>query len=173
MNKLISKKLTSITAGLGLLLALTLVSCSTVSTEKANDQLPATGSQINPPGQNPPSGSPVATGPVTLSSGAFVTVNHPTSGTAKLIKLENGNHIIRLEGFRTDNGPDVRVWVSETASVTDAAQRSATYTDSGALRSTNGDLNYDIPSKVDIGKIKSVVIWCKLAGIAFGGAVLQ
>jgi hypothetical protein len=172
MRTWVMNKLTSLTTGLGLILALTLVSC-TVSTQTANDQLPATGNQTNQPGQNPPANNPPATGPVTLSSGMFVTVNDPTSGTAKLIKLENGNHIARLEGFKTANGPDVHVWVSESATVTDAAQRSAVYTDLGSLRSTNGDLNYDIPGTVDISKIKSVIIWCKLVGVVFGGATLK
>ena len=167
MNKLISNKLTSITAGLGLILALTLVSCGTVNTQTANEQLPITD---NPPAQNPP-----VTGPTTLSSGtlAEITSGHPTSGMAKLIRLENGSHVVTLEGFKTINGPDVRVWVSETATLTNSALNSSAYTDLGALRSTNGNLKYDVPSSVDVSKIKSVIIWCKLASIAFGGAALK
>jgi hypothetical protein len=152
-------------------LVLTLASCTT-STEKATDQLPPTDTQTNPPsdssGNNPP-----ATGPITLSSGMFSSVHHTTTGTAKLIKLENGNRIVRLEGFQTDAGPDVRVWVSETATLSDAAQKLSVYTDLGALRSTNGDLNYELPNTVDAGKIKSVVIWCRLASVIFGGAILK
>jgi hypothetical protein len=161
---------TSISA-LALVLGLTLASCST-STETINDLLPVPDTQSNPPANNAPN-NPPATGIITLSSGTFVSVNHPTTGTAKLIKLENGSHIVRLENFKTDPGPDVRVWVSETEIVTDAAQKSAVYTDVGASRSTNGNFNYEIPSSVDVSKIKSVIIWCRLASIAFGGAALK
>jgi Electron transfer DM13 len=156
---------------LALVLGLTLASCST-STETINDLLPVPDTQSNPPANNPPS-NPPATGVITLSSGTFVSVNHPTTGTAKLIKLENGSHIVRLENFKTDPGPDVRVWVSETATITDAAQKSAVYTDVGASRSTNGNFNYEIPSSVDVSKIKSVIIWCRAFSVAFGGAALQ
>jgi Electron transfer DM13 len=164
-------------ASLGLILSLTLASCGTVNTQTANETLPITDNQpiTNPPGQNPPGQNPPVTGPITLSSGALAEISpgHPTSGTAKLIRLENGNHVLTLEGFQTINGPDVRVWVSETATLTNSALNSSAYTDLGALRSTNGNLKYEIPSSVEVSKIKSIIIWCKLAGIAFGGAVLK
>jgi hypothetical protein len=160
-------------ASLGLALSLTLASCGTVNTQTANDQLPNTDNPpiTNPPGQN----NPPVTGPITLSSGTLAEISpgHPTSGMAKLIKLENGNHVLTLEGFQTINGPDVRVWASETATLTNSALNSSAYTDLGALRSTNGNLKYEIPSSVNVSKIKSIIIWCRLAGIAFGGAVLK
>jgi Electron transfer DM13 len=157
---------------LGLILTL-MASCGTVNTQTANEQLPVTDNMpiTNPPGQN----NPPVTGPSTLSSGTLAEISpgHPTSGTVKLIRLENGSHVLTLEGFQTINGPDVRVWVSETATLSNAALNSSAYTDLGALRSTNGNLKYEIPSSVDVSKIKSVIIWCRLASIAFGGAVLK
>jgi hypothetical protein len=161
--------------GAVLTLVLTLASCS-VSTQPIDEALPTTGTQNNPPGQNPPANNPPVNNPpvnVTLSSGTFVRVNHATSGTGSLIKLSDGSHIVRLEGFETDQGPDVRVWVSESATLTDAAQRQATYTDLAALKSLKGNQNYAIPKEVDVSKIKSIVIWCRLASVAFGGAVLK
>ena len=161
-----------LSTGFVLALSLTLASCSTVNTETANEQLPVT---ENPPIQNPPIQNPPVTGPITLSSGTLAEISpgHPTSGTTKLIRLENGNHVVTLEGFQTINGPDVRVWVSETATLTNTALNSSVYTDLGALRSTNGNLKYEIPSSVNVSKIKSVIIWCRLASIAFGGAALK
>jgi Electron transfer DM13 len=157
----------------GLILALTLTSCGTVNTQTANEQLPITDNApiTNPPGQN---NSP-ATGPSTLSNGTLAEISpgHPTSGTTKLIRLENGSHVVTLEGFQTVSGPDVRVWVSETATLSNAALNSSAYTDLGALRSTNGNLKYELPKEVDVSKIKSVIIWCKFASIAFGGAALK
>jgi hypothetical protein len=152
-----------------LALVLALASCSTVSTEKVDDQIPAT----NPPVTNPPVTNPPASGPVTLSSGSFVSVHHTTTGTAKLIKLADGSFIARLEGFQTDNGPDVHVWVSQSGTISDDALRASPYTDLAKLKSTNGNQNYVIPSSVDVSQIKSIIIWCKAANIAFGGATLQ
>jgi hypothetical protein len=169
MNKLISKKLTSITAGLGLLLALTLVSCSTVSIEKVDDQIPTTN---NPPVNNPPVSETVI-----LSSGSLfeITAGHPTSGTAKLIKLTDGTFIVRLENLQTVGGPDVHVWASEGTNLTNSATVGAnTYVDLGKIKSTNGNQNYDLKLSADkIGKIKSVIIWCQSFSVAFGGAALQ
>lgn len=164
-------------ASFGLILSLTLASCGTVNTQTANEQLPITDNQpnTNPPGQNPPGQNLPVTGPTTVSSGTLTEISpgHPTSGQVKLIRLEAGNHVVTLEGFQTINGPDVRVWVSETATLTNSALNSSAYTDLGALRSTNGNLKYEIPSSVDVSKVKSIIIWCKLASIAFGGAVLK
>jgi Electron transfer DM13 len=156
---------------LGLILSLALASCT--NTQTINDQLPTAGTQNNPPLNNPPGNNPPATDPVTVSSGTFVSVHHTTTGMAKLIKLTDGRFIARLEGFKTDSGPDVRVWVSETSTITDDALQANPYTDLEGLKSTNGNQNYAIPSSVDVGKIKSIVIWCRAAKVAFGGAVLK
>jgi hypothetical protein len=158
-------------ASLALVLSLTLVSCT--STQTVNDQPPDAGTQNNPPANDPSGNNPPATDPVTRSSGVFVAVHHPTTGTAKLIKLTDGSHVARLEGFKTDSGPDVRVWVSETDTISDDALKANPYTDLGALKSTNGNQNYTIPSTVDVSKIKSIVIWCRAAAVAFGGAILK
>jgi Electron transfer DM13 len=155
-----------------LVLALTLAACSTVSTETINDQVPATGNTGNPPVNNPP-----ASEPVTLSSGSLfeITSGHPTSGTAKLIKLVDGTFIVRLENLQTVGGPDVHVWVSEGTNLANSGTVGASaYTDLGKIKSTNGNQNYDLKlSAEQVGKIKSVVIWCQSFSVAFGGATLK
>jgi Electron transfer DM13 len=173
-------RLRSVTTGLGLLLALTLVSCSTVSTETINDQLP-TGTQNNPPATTPPGTTPITTPPmteaITLSSGTLAQIapGHPTSGTAKLIKLTDGSYVIRLENLSTVGGPDVRIWASEGSDLSNSGTVGASaYTDLGKIKSTNGNQNYDLKlSAEQVGKIKSVVIWCQSFSVAFGGAVLK
>jgi Electron transfer DM13 len=151
---------------------LALASCSTVSTDRINDQVPATSDTVNPPVNNPP-----VSEPVTLSSGnlAEITAGHPTSGTAKLIKLVDGTYIIRLENLQTVGGPDVRIWASEGTNLVNSGTVGANaYTDLGKIKSTNGNQNYDLKlSTEQIGKIKSVIIWCQSFSVAFGGAVLK
>jgi Electron transfer DM13 len=166
-----------LTTGLGVVLALTLASCSTVSTETVNDQAPATGNTRNPPVNNPPVNNPPASEPVILSSGSLseITSGHPTSGTAKLIKLVDGTFIVRLENLQTVGGPDVRIWASEGTNLANSGTVGASaYTDLGRIKSTNGNQNYDLKlSAEQIGKIKSVVIWCQSFSVAFGGATLK
>jgi hypothetical protein len=143
-----------------LMLSLILSSCGTAS---PNPVLPGN------------SGNPPAGAPITLSSGtlAEITPVHPTSGTAKLIKTADGKTIARLEGFKTVSGPDLRVWISETSTLTSSALLSSVYTDLGVLSKLSGDVDYTLPTSVDASKIKSIVIWCEDANIAFGGAVLN
>jgi Electron transfer DM13 len=154
------------------ILALALASCSTVSTETINDQVPATGNTGNPPVNNPP-----ASQPVTLSSGNLfeITSGHPTSGTAKLIKLVDGTFIVRLENLQTVGGPDVRIWASEGTNLANSGTVGASaYTDLGRIKSTNGNQNYDLKlSAEQVSKIKSVIIWCQSFSVAFGGAALK
>ena len=169
-------KLQMMTAGLGVVLALTLASCNSVSTQTVNDQLP-TGTQSNPPGTTPPGTTPPATEATTLSSGALAQIapGHPTSGTAKLIKLADGSYVVRLENLSTVGGPDVHVWASEGTDLSGSGAVGASrYTDLGAIKSTNGNQNYVLAlAAADVAKIKSVIIWCKTFSVAFGGASLN
>jgi hypothetical protein len=160
--------------GLVVVLAILLASCSTVSTQTVNDQLPETGT---PPGTTPPDTSPPVTEAITLSSGplAQITAGHPTSGTAKLIKLADGRYVARLENLSTVGGPDVHVWVSEGTDLSNSGVvGSSNYTDLGAIKSTNGNQNYVVNlGAADLAKIKSIIIWCKSFSVAFGGAILK
>ena len=50
-------------------------------------------------------------------SGNFTGVNdgiHNTEGVAKVIALDDGTSVIRLESFRATNGPDLHVYLSQT-----------------------------------------------------------
>jgi hypothetical protein len=63
--------------------------------------------QATPPGTGAaPSGAatPVATG-------NFTGIVHKTSGKAIMFRTADGGHVLRLEDFKTSNGPDVRVYL--------------------------------------------------------------
>jgi len=47
-----------------------------------------------------------------LASGTFSSNAHPTSGTVKVIQNTAGKRFLVIENFRTDNGPDLDVWLS-------------------------------------------------------------
>src|SRR5215218_1417900 len=44
-------------------------------------------------------GSPAAAEPVELASGTFISREHETTGTARILRLPDGQQILRLEGF--------------------------------------------------------------------------
>ncbi|MCP3802806.1 DM13 domain-containing protein [Allokutzneria sp. A3M-2-11 16] len=111
---------------------------------------------------------------VELASGAFVTQEHKTTGTAKVLTLADGNRVLRLEGLATSDGPDLHVWLTDAT----AGGSWGKYDDGrsvklGALKATHGNQNYAIPAKAELGGLRSVVIWCDRFNVAFGSAPLS
>lgn len=103
--------------------------------------------------------------PTLLASGRFRSGAHETAGRASLIDLQDGQRVLTLTGFRTDPGPDLRVYlVPGDGSSTDGA------VDLGRLRGNKGDQQYDVPSGAPAG---GVVVWCRAFSVAFGHASLS
>jgi hypothetical protein len=112
-------------------------------------------------------------GPTELARGTFVSQEHETSGTAKVIELADGSRTLRLEGFSTTNGPDLHVWLSEkTAGGNWFKYGGGRKAQLGELKANRGSHNYAIPSDVELDGLRSVVIWCKRFHVAFGSAPL-
>jgi hypothetical protein len=107
-----------------------------------------------------------------LLSGQFRSLAHETVGTAAVHDL-GGRRILRLTGFSTSNGPDVRVFL---VAANDAADNEtvtkAGYVELGKLKGTQGDQNYDIPAGLDLEKYRAVTIWCHRFNVNFGTAPL-
>ena len=110
---------------------------------------------------------PTAYADNTQLSGTFVDGDwiHRTQGTAKVITLEDGSSTLRLEDFKTTNGPDLYVYLA-----TD--DRATEFIDLGRLKANNGNQNYEIPDNVDLSKYDKVLIWCKAFSVLFGNAQL-
>jgi hypothetical protein len=101
-------------------------------------------------------------------SGAFVGVGdgiHDAQGHALVVPLEDGQKILRLEDFRSTNGPDLYVYLASDSSASD-------YVSLGRLKANNGNQNYDIPEGTDLTKYDTVLIWCKQFSVLFGSAEL-
>ena len=47
--------------------------------------------------------------PVELARGTFISREHETTGTARILRLADGQQILRLEGFETSNGRRVPI----------------------------------------------------------------
>ncbi|MGH3738118.1 MAG: DM13 domain-containing protein [Micromonosporaceae bacterium] len=123
------------------------------------------------------SGEPAgARGPVLVAQGEFVTHEHDTSGTVKLIRNPDGKHQLAIEKLDTSNGPDLRVWLTdqEVKSGQDGwfVFDDGEYVELGALKGNKGSQVYEIPADVDVSKYRSVTIWCKRFSVSFGAAEL-
>jgi hypothetical protein len=104
-----------------------------------------------------------------LLVGNFMGVNdgiHNVEGKAKILTLTDGSQIIRLEDFRSTNGPDVHLYLSTDKQASD-------FIDLGRLKANNGNQNYQIPSDTDFNKYKYVLIWCQPFSVLFGSAQLN
>ena len=101
-------------------------------------------------------------------SGNFTGVNdgiHNTEGVAKVIALDDGTSVIRLENFRATNGPDLHVYLATDRSASDIVNL-------GRLKGNIGNQNYPIPAGTDLAKYNTVLIWCKAFSVLFGSAQL-
>ena len=111
-------------------------------------------------------------GPVELASGSFVSREHETVGTARVLQLPNGQVIVRFEGFETSNGPVLVVWLSRNAATGDDGAFDDDHVDLGPLKGNVGDQNYVVPAGVDAPAYTSVVVWCDRFDVSFGAADL-
>ena len=107
----------------------------------------------------------------TLSSGEFASYAHETTGTAKIVKLNDKNYI-QLSNFKTSNGPDVHLYLVNGMDSSQDAVKKNGFIDLGTLKGNIGDQNYELPANTDLGKYKAVSIWCARFAVAFGGASL-
>ncbi|MBL8776011.1 MAG: DM13 domain-containing protein [Acidimicrobiales bacterium] len=126
--------------------------------------------------ETPPDSTPstTAAAPVVerVVEGSFVDRSHPTGGQAVVLSDGTAQRFLRLEGFATDNGPDLNVYLS--AAPPDAPEDAFDddFVDLGDLQGNVGDQNYEVPADVDLDRYPTVVVWCVRFGVAFGAAGL-
>ncbi len=102
-----------------------------------------------------------------LREGMFIDADdfHKTSGTANIVLIEDKTYL-RLENFKTTNGPDLKVYLSNDLGA-------ESYVSLGDLKGNVGDQNYEISQEIDISQYKYVLIWCEAFGVLFGSAELK
>ena len=89
--------------------------------------------------------------------GKFIGVNdgiHNAEGVAKVIALDDGTSILRLENFKATNGPDLYVYLARDKSASDIVNL-------GRLKGNIGNQNYPIPAGTDLTRYNTALIWCK------------
>ncbi|WP_120519578.1 DM13 domain-containing protein [Arthrobacter celericrescens] len=149
-----------------------------------DEALPGVGQTATPTGTlavepvpaDPGTGAPtlVPAPAVVIAKGAFLSQEHPTSGTASLVKLPDGGLVLRLENLASSDGPDVKVWLSNQEAGGDWFKyRSGKWLDLGPVKATHGNQNYPVPAGADISGLTTVVLWCDRFSVAFGSAALE
>lgn len=106
------------------------------------------------------------------AAGEFSSRDHPTSGRAAVLTDGTAQRFLRLEGFATDNGPDLNVYLTTTRAAGEEGTFDDDFIDLGDLQGNVGDQNYLIPESVDLDRYATVVIWCVRFDSAFGAADL-
>ncbi|WP_306357752.1 MULTISPECIES: DM13 domain-containing protein [unclassified Nocardia] len=115
--------------------------------------------------------------PRTLYTGEFISHEHATSGTLRVLDLGNGQRVLRLEDLDTSDGPALFVWLSD-APVLPGRDGWGVFDDGafvslGNLKGNKGSQNYEIPADVDLSTLRSVSIWCDRFNVSFGAAELR
>ena len=108
---------------------------------------------------------------VLLSKGNFRSLGHETSGVAQAIEVRGGRRVLTLTDFETDNGPDLRVYLSAAGAGQDSAGQD--FHDLGKLKGNVGDQQYEIPRGVDLDRFSTVLVWCRAFSVGFGAAPLR
>jgi len=106
------------------------------------------------------------------ASGSFIDRSHPTEGSARVLGDGSGQRFLRFEDFRTDNGPDLNVYLSAAPTDAPAGQFDDDFVDLGDLKGNVGAQNYEIPVGLDLDHYSTVAIWCVRFGVVFGVAEL-
>jgi hypothetical protein len=106
--------------------------------------------------------APVASTVSEKSAQVVGTPGHAASGTARIVETEDKKYV-RYENFKTINGPDLYVYLAKDL---DAKN----FVNLGILRATEGDINYEIPSDVDLSEYRYAMTWCKQFGVLFNYA---
>ncbi|WP_462203401.1 DM13 domain-containing protein [Frankia sp. CcWB3] len=135
---------------------------------------PGAAPQAGPaPGQTPPR-PPAPTQPaagadvVELGRAQLVGIDHDATGTARLIRLADGSHLVRFEDLDVEPGPDYQVHLVPGADKTDPA--GSTRLD--RLRGNLGDQNYPVAADVDIDTPTTVLIWCRAFAVPIAAATV-
>ncbi len=102
----------------------------------------------------------------TIVSGNFVSNVHPSSGTVKIVSDAAGKKSLVFQNFKTDNGPDLRIWLSPNTA-------GSPFQEIGLLKAVSGNFSYELDASINYTSNNRVLIWCKGFSVLFGHAVLQ
>jgi hypothetical protein len=110
---------------------------------------------------------------VTLVEGTFIPLGrYSGAGNAAVLNDGSAQRFLRFENFSTDNGPDLRVYLTASDANADSGTFDDDFIDLGVLKGNIGDQNYEIPPDVDLSIYNTVVVWCVRFSTPFTAADL-
>lgn len=108
-----------------------------------------------------------ADAPTRLRTAEITGIGHRAEGSASLVRLQDGDLLVRLEDFSVDPGPDYRLLL-----VPGAGQESpGDGVELGRLKGTSGNQNYALPTSRTPGPV-TVLVWCEAFGVPIAAATL-
>lgn len=112
--------------------------------------------------------------PMILATGRFGEFDpiHSGSGSATVYELADGTRFVRLEDFSTNNGPELRVYLTTNAP-NNIRESVGDFIDLGPLKGTVGNQNYFITEDINIEDYAAVVIYCVPFNINFTVAAFE
>ncbi len=105
--------------------------------------------------------------PVRLRTADVTGIGHSAEGTASLVRLPDGELLVRLEDFRVDPGPDYRLHLVPGA----GRESPADGVELGRLKGSSGDQNYRLSGQVPSGPV-TVLVWCRAFEVPIAAATL-
>lgn len=100
-----------------------------------------------------------------LKQGTLMGIGHTVSGTVKIYDSA-GKKVVVLDPYSSQNGPDLKVYLSTDESA-------SSYINLGPLKSTTGKQSYEVPGTPDVSTYQYVHIWCEQFSVVFGRAQVQ
>jgi len=118
--------------------------------------------------------------PTIVKAGSFVSGEHPTQGTVRIIS-QNGKTFLELDQkFKTsDMGPDLVVILHRSSNVLGSTKppayslKAGDYVLLAPLQKFRGAQRYAIPANVNLANYQSAAIWCRKFNATFGAAKLS
>jgi hypothetical protein len=104
------------------------------------------------------------------STGAFVSVEHATTGNVNIVTEGKQRYLVLDRGFTTSEGPDLFVILHQSAKPKSYGKNS--YVSLGKLQKVAGTQRYAIPENLNLKSFKTAVIWCRQFSATFAYASL-
>uniref|UniRef100_UPI003F4C8409 DM13 domain-containing protein n=1 Tax=Streptomyces microflavus TaxID=1919 RepID=UPI003F4C8409 len=112
--------------------------------------------------------------PLTVAARKFISHEHTTTGSVKIVRLVDGTYTLRLENLDTSNGPDLHVWLTD-APVKEGRDGWVAFDDGkyislGKLKGNKGNQKHTLPADAKLYEYTSVSVWCARFSVRFGAA---
>lgn len=97
--------------------------------------------------------------------GTLQGIGHTAEGIATVYE-KDGKLTVVLDPYSSQNGPDLKVYLSRDEAASD-------YIRLGNLKSVSGKQSYDVPGTADLTEYHYVHIWCEKYTVVFARAEIK